>query len=174
MPLLTQTLVGAELQVELACLDDDGARLERRKTFYMVLTGADDAAKATQALSDADDFLADLANVSGADISGHSLRFIWDTGDAVTAVEQVYKELVLTLVPGTLGANDLNHTIFAPLTAILANGKTWNQTANGLAYLDNFEQAGFMRLGNGSYITGGTSQVRNSRSRTVSSGKKYG
>lgn len=174
MPVLTQTLVGAILDVEFACLDDDGARLERKKNYEVVLTGADDDAKMAQARADVDGLLADIALVSGADISGHGIRFIYDSADAVTAEEQLYKELLLTLVPGTLGERDIAHAIPAPLTAILANGKTWNQTANGLLYLDNFESAGAFRLSNGSFITGGTSQVRRSRSRTVSSGKNYG
>lgn len=178
MALLTQTLVRFELQVEFAGLDTNNKVVERNKTFEIEAHGADDATKFANALTDVTGFLTDLAAMVECDISGHALRAVYDTSDALTAAQSnPYKEVIITLIPDTLGERDMTLRIPAPADSILANGETLiNDDTAVLAFLDNFEPAttGYFRLSQGSSITAGAGQVRTSRVKSASSGKKYG
>lgn len=174
MALLTQTLVKFTLRVVFAAPDANGAIVERSKNYEVEAHGADDAAKWDNAIIDVDAFLDDLANMTDADIVAHSVSGVYDTSSALTGTAvNLYKELLLTLIPDGVGKNDIPHSIPAPATAILANGTAVNPTANVLAYLDNFQSDAYMRVSDGEKITSGATQIRASRVKTVSSGKRY-
>ena len=157
------------LVVTFAAIDSDGSYIDRVKEYPM----SDGVTDYTGAGTAATAILADIIAVSRCDVVSWSIR-VDHKGDAgdVTAVGNPYKEAFLTLNPDG-GGDGITHAIPAPVAAIVS-GKNVDETdALLLAYLDNFEPTGSFTLSDGESISA-ANQIKSSKLRSVSSGKKFG
>lgn len=174
MPLATLAQVGFELEVTFAALDTNSKIVTRKKRYEVTGAGADDAARFADAKVNALAFIAELADVTEALITGTRLSEILATADAVVQVATPHKEAVLTLQGSASSIKKLTHTIPAPADAILVNGSTVNAgNADVAAYLATFMiGGGDMRMSDGETIAA-TNPLLESRVRMVSSGKTF-
>ena len=167
MPVLTLATLGYEVQPVFAALDTNNARHERSKSYEVV--GADLAT----AKANASDFITDLGAVSEADIIGYRFTEIVGTADAVTAIANLYKELVVTFQLASAANKKESHNLPAPADAILAGGLTVDPAnAAVAAWIANYMATGGIRISDGEAIAAVTPILR-SRVRSVSSGKSY-
>lgn len=174
MPLATVVQVGFNLEVTFAALDTNSKIVTRKKNYEVTGSGIDDAARLANASANAVTFVAELASMTEALITGYRLSEIKASADAVTQVAIPHKEAILTLQGSASSIKKLTHTVPAPADAILTNGSVVNAGhADVAAYLALFMvTAGVMRMSDGETIAD-ANPLLESRVRMVKSGKSF-
>jgi hypothetical protein len=167
MPVLTLASLGFEVTPVFAALDTNVARHERSKAYEVV--GIDLATAAANAAG----FITDLGAVTESDIIGYRFTQVFGTADVVTAVANLYKELVVTFQLSSAANKKEIHTLPAPADAILTGGLVVDPANAAVAsWIANYMAAGGIRISDGESIAA-VSPILRSRVRSVSSGKSY-
>lgn len=135
-------------------------------SFTTTRTYEINAANYTDASTAVTAFLADLAVVSDAAIIETRLSEI-KIDTAASSSANVFVQAAMTLNLNTAGKRAA-HNIPAPDASIVSGKYVVSDAANLLAYLDNFETGGAMRISDGEAIAS-TNQVVKGRVRTVNS-----
>lgn len=174
MPLATVVQVGFNLEVTLAALDTNSKIVTRKKNYEVTGSGVDDAARLASASTNAIAFVAALANVTEALVTGFRLSEIKASADAVTQVATPHKEAVMTLQGSSSSVKKLTHSIPAPADAILVNGSVVDAGNAAVGtYLALFMTGtGVMRMSDGETIAA-ANPLLESRVRMVKSGKSF-
>lgn len=157
-----------EIEITLASLDSNLVIYERTKSFELDAGTVDHAAALTakgvlETVFDA---------VNEADLIKCHIRTIFDTPTAaVTAVGNLFKEAVLSLIPDG-GGDKITHTIYAPIDAMVSGKTIINSNVQLLAYLNMFETTGAFSLSDGEKIAADNpapaNQIAASRTRHIS------
>lgn len=167
-------LDGFEMTVTLVANDDDGARVERQKTYEIAAVGADEATQLSNAQTEAAELATALAAITGAAISGYSLRSIFVEDALAIGTDNLFKEAVITV---DVVGNRRDATIYIPapdnLALLQPDGKSVDPTSvDLLAFLGRFNAPNLARISDGEQITTNQPVVR-SRVRSVASGVNY-
>ena len=167
---LAPALPRFEVTVTLAAVDDSLSYVDRQKVFQLdpSITDYGDAALAVSAL------LVDLLAASKCDCVGYVINSIFrGNAGSVTAVGNPYKEASLTLNLATAG-KAANHTLFAPVNALVSGTNINEGNALLTSYLDNFEQAaGEFCISDGEFVAT-ANQIKSSKLKSAPSGKSFG
>lgn len=156
-----------ELVVTFAALDPEGVIRERQKTYQI------DGADFTEAQTNRDAFLADLALASNAMIRGHRLTERYGDAAAVVATPNLYREMVITFELDGAVPKKATHTVPAP-SANFTAGKSLNLGhADVTAYINNFlATGGVVSISDGEKVKD-ANNVADSYVRQVASGKSF-
>lgn len=162
-----------ELTVTFAAIDEEGVIITRDKTYSIVATGADDAARNTSARANRDLFLADLALATGADIVKHSMREVYADPVVPTSTFNLYRELLITFVLSGGTLKKAPHAVVAPSLDFVAGQNLNLGHADVTAYINNFlATGGIVSISDGEFVAD-ANNVAASRIRQVRSGVSY-
>lgn len=162
-----------ELTVTFAALDEEGVIVTRDKTYSIVGDGIDDAARLTDARTNRDAFLADLALATGANIIKHSIREVYADPVLPVSTFNLYRELLITFVLAGGTLKKAPHAIPAPSLNFVAGQNLNLGHADVTAYINNFlSTGGIVTISDGEFVAD-ANNVAASRIRQVRSGVSY-
>lgn len=172
-------LSGFELRVTFYAFDDDGVQVERTKLYEIASSGADDAAKRTNAQTTATSLTSLLGDLSGAGIGMYRLTEIWEDDALAVPTDNLYKEAIINVALNATGTKKGFLAIPGPSSGgtatdlLNSDGKSINVGGTSVqAFMDLFKASDFARLSDGETVRD-TNPILDGRVRAVKSGQSY-